>query len=147
MSDASVVLEPAGAESVSEVEALLSANDLPAGDVEAKPECFYVAFDDGDAVGIGGVEVHGSAGLLRSVVVRESERGHGYGTAICDGFEREARADGVEELYLLTTTAAAFFEDRGYERVERERAPDAIRDTTEFSKLCPASATCMVRSL
>lgn len=147
MSDASVELEPARADSVPEIEALLTANDLPAADVAANPECFYLAVDDGDVVGCGGLEVHGSAGLLRSMVVRQSVRGEGYGGAIASELAREARDAGLDELYLLTTTAAGFFAHRGYERVDRERAPDAIRATTQFTELCPASATCMRTSL
>lgn len=70
-----------------------------------------------------------------------------YGTALCDRLEDRASADGVETLYLLTTTAAEFFADRGYVAVERSGAPDAIRGTTEFADLCPSSATCMAKSL
>jgi amino-acid N-acetyltransferase len=53
----------------------------------------------------------------------------------------------VETLYLLTTTAAPFFERYGYGAVAREEVPRPIRDTTEFTDLCPASATCMVKGL
>lgn len=138
-------------DSLSYVEALLEANGLPARDVRSKPDCFYVAYGDedagADAVGVGGVEAYGSDGLLRSVAVEESVRGEGYGTALCDALEAEARASGVETLYLLTTTAAAFFADRGYEELERADAPADIRATTEFEALCPASAVCMRKSL
>jgi len=147
MSDETVDIEPATGEALADVEALLAANDLPADDVREKPDAFYVAFDDGDAVGVGGVEVYGSAGLLRSLVVRERLRGEGYGTAICDALEREARDAGVAVLYLLTTTAADFFAGRGYDVVDRDDAPDALRATAEFADLCPTSATCMRTSL
>ncbi|NHN42005.1 GNAT family N-acetyltransferase [Halorubellus sp. JP-L1] len=149
MSDATVDLEPASGnalgdvEGLADVEALLAANDLPADDVREKPDAFYVAFDDGDAVGVGGVEVHDSAGLLRSLVVRDRVRGEGYGTAICDALEREAHDAGVTDLYLLTTTAADFFAARGYDVVDRAEAPDSLQGTAEFADLCPSSATCM----
>jgi amino-acid N-acetyltransferase len=153
MTDPDVDLVPAtdatlaDGDALADVEALLAANDLPAADVDAKPEAFFVAFDDGDAVGIGGVEARGSAGLLRSLVVRESVRGQGYGTAICDALEREAREDGLGALYLLTTTASGFFAARGYDEMDRAGAPDAIRETAEFADLCSDAATCMHKPL
>jgi amino-acid N-acetyltransferase len=53
----------------------------------------------------------------------------------------------VETLYLLTTTAAAFFARHGYETVERDTVPARIRGTTEFDDLCPDSAVCMRKRL
>ena len=129
------------------VETLLEENGLPSRDVRAKPECFYVGCDGDGRVGVGGVEVYGSDGLLRSVVVERSARGNGFGAALCDALEGEARADGVERLYLLTTTAADFFAERGYVEIERSAAPASIRRTAEFEDLCPATATCMEKSL
>jgi len=86
-------------------------------------------------------------GLLRSLVVERPARGTGLGTAICDRLEAIARGDGIDTLYLLTTTAPEFFAARGYAEIERAEAPDAIRGTTEFEDLCPASATAMRKSL
>lgn len=146
MSNASVRLEPAG-DDLEYVERLLAENGLPAEDVRSKPDCFFVAFDGRDRVGVGGLERYGADGLLRSVAVEESARGAGIGTAICDHLEREARSAGVERLWLLTTTAAGFFAARGYDPVDRSRAPERIRETAEFADLCPGSAACLCRSL
>ncbi|UPV99880.1 arsenic resistance N-acetyltransferase ArsN2 [Halorussus gelatinilyticus] len=147
MNDSTVTLRPADEDALSYVETLLERNDLPASDVRSNPDCFYVAYDGDEAVGVGGVERYGSDGLLRSVVVERSARGDGLGTALCDALERDARDSGVETLYLLATTAAEFFADRGYDEIERAAAPETIRQTTEFTDLCPDSATCMKRSL
>jgi len=146
MSDARLTLRPAD-DAMDYVEALLAANDLPTADVREKPNCFYVASDGDERVGVGGVERHGDAGLLRSVVVERSARGTGCGTALCEALEAEASADGVATLYLLTTTAAGFFAARGYETVDREDAPPGIRNTAEFDDLCSAAATCMQKPL
>ena len=147
MSDASVTLRLEQADDLEYVEQLLAENGLPAGDVRSKPDCFFVAVQDGERVGVGGIEQYGTAGLLRSVAVEESRRGEGFGTAICDRLEKRARADGTEQLWLLTTTAAEFFDARGYEEAAREEAPEEIRNTTEFSDLCPDSAACLRRTL
>lgn len=147
MTDSSITIRKADGNDVARVEALLEANGLPFRDVRTKPERFFVAYSDAERIGVGGVEQYGSNGLLRSVVVTESNRGRGYGTALCDALEERAREDGVETLYLLTTTAAAFFRRRGYEETARESAPSTIRRTTEFADLCPDSATCLRKHL
>ena len=147
MSGATLTLRRADERERSYVETLLDANELPTADVRTTPARFYVGYVGDERVGIAGLESDGTDGLLRSVVVEQSARGNGFGTALCDALERRARADGVETLYLLTTTAADFFADRGYEELERADAPAAIRATTEFDELCPASATCMRKQL
>ncbi|SER70932.1 arsenic resistance N-acetyltransferase ArsN2 [Natrinema salaciae] len=147
MTDASITLRDATAADLDRLEALLDANGLPTRDVRTKPECFFVAVSETAWIGIGGVELYGSHGLLRSVVVTEPNRGRGYGAALVDALEEYARANGVESLYLLTTTAAAFFRRAGYEAIERAAVPPRIQRTTEFAALCPASAICMKTAL
>jgi amino-acid N-acetyltransferase len=130
------------------VETLLTAHGLPSVDVRSTPAAFYVALDDDDdRVGVGGVEPHGTDGLLRSVVVEPSVRGEGYGGDLCAALEDRARTDGIDTLYLLTTTAAGFFGARGYEPIDRADAPPSIRSTAQFDDLCPATATCMRKRL
>lgn len=147
MVDMPLELEPAGEDRLGDVERLLAANGLPADDVRSGSAQFYVASTGDGVVGVGGLELNGDTGLLRSVAVRESARGSGVGTAVCERLEDEARAEGVAALYLLTTTAADFFADRGYGEVERSGAPPAIRATTQFEDRCPATAVCMRKGL
>lgn len=147
MSGSSLELQRAGETELSYVETLLERNDLPSQDVRSKPECFYVGYDGGDPVGIGGIESYSPDGLLRSVVVDRTVRENGIGTALCNALETEARARDVETLYLLTTTAATFFATCGYREIERSAAPASIRQTTEFSDLCPTEADCLKKSL
>ena len=147
VSTPTVTLEPVGSDTVAYVETLLERADLPARDVRSHPEWFYVGRDGGNRIGVGGIEAYGAVGLLRSVVVERDVRGTGYGNALCEALEARARRDGVETLYLLTTTAPAFFAGRGYVRIDRAGAPVAIRETDEFSDLCPATATCLRKEL
>ncbi|MFW6382934.1 MAG: hypothetical protein ACOCZD_02725 [Haloferacaceae archaeon] len=58
-----------------------------------------------------------------------------------------ARNDGLGAVYLLTTTAADFFADLGFEPVDREAVPEPIRQSAAFADLCPSTATCMRRDL
>lgn len=147
MTEATVTLRRARPEDLEYVEDLLDRNGLPVDDVRSRPEAFYVAFEEGEPVGIGGLEIHGSDALLRSVVVEERMRGEGHGSSICASLESEAAAAGVDRLYLLTTTASGFFDARGYDEIDRSEAPAAIRETEEFADLCPDAATCMRTSL
>lgn len=147
MTDTAVTVREAAPDDMDRIEELLDASGLPTADVRGESVRFVVAVDDDGIAGAGGLELYESAGLLRSVVVAASNRDRGYGTAVCDRLEADARADGVEWLYLLTTTAPAFFRRRGYEEIERDAAPSSIRETTEFSSLCPDSALCMRKRL
>lgn len=80
-------------------------------------------------------------------MVEPGARGEGYNSAICEAVETEARDAPPGALYLLTTTAAEFFRARGYEEISRSDAPETIRQTSEFDELCPATATCLTKSL
>lgn len=126
---------------------ILERNGLPATDLETAPATFYLAFVDDERIGIGGLEQYGGDGLLRSVVIEESVRGTGLGTALFAALETRARDQEIETLYLLTTTAADFFAKQGFHVVDRATVPSSIQATTEFSDLCPDSATCMEKSL
>jgi len=69
------------------------------------------------------------------------------GSALVQHAERHALGKGVRTVYLLTTTAQAFFEDLGYGPTTRESCPLAIRATPEFVSLCPASAVILMKRL
>lgn len=94
-----------------------------------------------------GLERHGPDALLRSLAVRPGLRSAGLGAQLVDALEQRARAGGVRALYLLTTTAADYFERKGYERIARAEAPDALQASREFSSLCPSQAVCMRKLL
>lgn len=98
-------------------------------------------------VGVVGVERWGEAALLRSLVVTPAWRGGGLAQRLVAQAEQLARSRGAADLWLLTTTAADYFAQRGYQRVARSEAPAALQQSTEFQSLCPASATCMGRAL
>jgi len=129
------------------VRPLLLGADLPASDLADPLEHFFGcgAVDDPD--GIVGLELFDGEALLRSLVVRDSARTRGCGSALVAAAEEHARHAAVERIWLLTETAEEFFRRRGYRKAERIVAPPAIRQTSEFSALCPASAVLMTRHL
>jgi amino-acid N-acetyltransferase len=127
---------------------LLGAAGLPTEDLaRLSLEHFFFAGPVDAPTGLVGLEMFGDVALLRSLVVAEPLRGSGAGSALLDHAERHARSRGVKVVYLLTTTAEAFFARRGYGHAARASAPTAIRATREFSALCPSSSAFMSRQL
>ena len=128
--------------------AALAKAGLPCDDVEAPGRLFW-RFSDADdvPVGFGGLEVHGPAALVRSVLTLPPLRRRGLGGAIVAGLEAEARLLKCRSVWLLTTTAQRLFERLGYARVDRAEVPAAIRATAQFASLCPDTATAMAKRL
>jgi amino-acid N-acetyltransferase len=131
-----------------EVVALLISEELPVSDLRSsnQPKLFGVRVG-GSIIGIVGIESHGNAGLLRSLVVGKASRKAGCGQKLVAKAEAWANDKGVKSLYLLTTTAARYFSRLGYEVVPRNQAPASIVNTAQFTELCPASATFMRKIL
>ncbi len=122
----------------------LAAARLPAADLSIDDmQHFLLAESDGVPVGTVGLEPFGNVGLLRSLVVVPHSQGGGAGRMLVAALEGQAAARGMHELWLLTTDADAYFTKLGYEVMPRESAPESIRQTTEFSKLCPGDAILM----
>ncbi len=130
------------------VQALLLAADLPIDDLG--PERlggFLIAQDEIATVGLIGLEILGTVGLLRSLVVARDARNTGLGGKLVGALEAAAVAAGIAELWLLTIDAERFFQRHEFEIIDRTAAPDEIRQTDEFSALCPDSAYLMRKSL
>jgi N-acetylglutamate synthase-like GNAT family acetyltransferase len=141
-------LRAAVPEDLARVVALLDKAGLPAADIKRDGlRDFIVALDAGEIIGAAGLERHGEHGLLRSLVVAPDWRGHGLGAALVDAVEANARLLGVRSLSLLTGTAAPFFAARGYAAIARSHAPPPIQASMEFATLCPASSTCMHKTV
>jgi amino-acid N-acetyltransferase len=120
--------------------------NLPSTDItEETLAHFLVCRDPVGVVGIVGLEVFGEIALIRSLVVSEERQGRGLGKRLVSAAQEMAAELKVRDIYLLTTTAAEFFEYLGYRQIDRELAPVAISSTKEFSSLCPSTAVFMVK--
>lgn len=130
------------------VVALLDAVDLPYDDLTNTSLHHFRVLRRAKALcGVVGLEPVGSAALLRSLAIQPSKRGQGYGQALVREAEAYGRAQGIDTLYLLTTTAASFFAALDYESIARDSVPPSIAQTDEFNRICPSTATCMQKSL
>ena len=140
-------VEPATPEDRAAIRALLAANALPVDDLAQSPATFLLARIDGALAGVVGLEAFGASALLRSLCVAGDHRNRGVARSLCAAIEAVARGLGVRDLYLLTTTAAAFFERQGFSVAARDVATAEIRGTAEFRDLCPSTATFMRKPL
>lgn len=122
--------------------AALRAARLPTEDLRSEP-FRYFCLDD---VAWGGLGDEHDA-LIRSVVVKPEARGRGLGALLVGALVERARQDGVQRLWLLTTDSAPFFARLGWTAAKRSSAPPKITASRQFSDLCPASSTIMVRAL
>ena len=131
-----------------DIKRLLDASALSTDDLTPDVQENFLVLRDGQTlVAVIGIEGAGPAALLRSLAVSEHLRGDGVGRHMVAAAEVLARRRGVVSLYLLTTTAADYFSKLGYRNTPRETAPAGIRNTLQFSRLCPASSSFMVKSL
>lgn len=108
---------------------------------------YYTLDEDREPVGFGGLEGSGPDQMIRSVVIPPHQRGRGCGRAIVECLVRQAVTDGVERLWLLTASADPFFARLGFQVMPRAAAPHSVRDSRQFSGLCPASAVLMCQRL
>ena len=133
-------------EDLSRATLMLSTAGLPVTDLLAEHLAF-VAEDKERVVGVIGFESCGRVGLLRSLVVAEDARFAGVGRRLVASLEADAREQGLDELWLLTIDADPYFARLGYKIRDRKDAPEAIRETAEFSALCPGDAALMFKLL
>ena len=125
----------------------LKSADLPADDIDLPGRTFFEFSRDGETVGWGGFETHGTDGLLRSMVVEPAYRSKGVGIAVLRVIEAKAAAQGIARFHLLTTTASGFFKQQGYAVNQQGSAPPLRSQTEQFRGLCPGSACYMCKAL
>lgn len=129
------------------VQSLLSASHLPLDGVKENLSGFVVAEDRGKIAGAIGLEKFGSVALLRSAVVSSEHRGSGVGRKLVEQILERAAKDGIEELFLLTTTAEKYFPRFGFASTTRSDVPPSVKASAEFQGACPDTAVVMKRRI
>lgn len=134
--------------SLDEILPVLTGCNLPVADISvSSPPQFFGFRVAGSVVAVVGLEQFQSVGLLRSLAVSPGHRGRGLARELVSFVESFAQSRGVESLFLLTTTAEAFFVALGYGPASRQEAPHAIQATPQFSGLCPSSSAFLSKRL
>jgi len=140
-------VRPATPVDAGKIREMLERAALPADGVADGLPDVLVGEVGGTVVAVARLEVSGTVGLLRSVVVQPDRRSGWRGSEIVRAMLQRAAAQGPAELFLLTTTARGFFERLGFRIAPRDAAPLPIQCTEQFSTLCPSSAVLMRRAL
>jgi amino-acid N-acetyltransferase len=108
---------------------------------------FKISDPQGNITAAIGLEQYGEYGLLRSLVVGESYRNRGLAGMLVRKVIEHSTVLGLKKLILLTTTADVYFEKHQFERIQRDDVPEEIKQSTEFSSICPVSAIVMQKKL
>lgn len=127
--------------------ALLQAEKLPVEDLPASLDNFFVALNEDKVIGAIGLEQYGNYALLRSMVVHAAHRNKHIASSLVEQLEHYGNTLGISDMYLLTETAPAYFEQKGYQKIKREEVPAALQSSSEFSHVCPVSAIVMKKEL
>jgi len=140
-------ITPATNETRQDIVSLLQSEKLPVEDLPVSLANFFIAHNNGEIIAAIGLERYENYGLLRSLVVHKDFRNNNIAGKLITALEGKAKKDGVEILYLLTETAPDYFAKKGYEKISREDVPEALKQSSEFSHVCPVSAVVMKKQL
>jgi len=142
-----LTIRPAAQSDLIQIQQLLKDSNLPFEDIAEHIADFVVAEEGQNMIGVAGLEIHGKAGLLRSVAVTESHRSKGIGSLLYNQVVSQAQQKGLRELSLLTTTAEEFFGKKGFRKVKGETIPQYVKSTKEYQIFCASTAVCMKKKI
>lgn len=126
----------------------LRAAALPLDDLtEPGRTVFAYRTSAGQLIGYGGYEVLGEHALLRSIVVLPEWRAKALGRNLVALLQRRAFDGGARRAWVITSSAAPFFEKVGFKPVSRGDAPAIVLATRQASSLCPADAALLARTI
>lgn len=133
----------AGSKDLDKIQSLLSANKLCFNDINQDGVSLFVVEKEDQHIGYFGIELFDTEALFRSMIVLPQERDKGYGEGIWQLALNMIKERGIKDVYLLTNTAASFFEKLGFEVFDRNAVPDVIGQTSEFAEFCAEDSVCM----
>lgn len=131
------------------VEGLVEQCGLPVSDLnQVNWYCFALLEQKGKIIALGGLEATGKELLLRSVAVDSDYRNQRFAEKIVFELFNAIDNSQYSEVYLMTLDAEDYFSRRfAFASIERDAAPEDIRNSTQFLGVCPASATLMKKNL
>ncbi|MDH3267982.1 MAG: arsenic resistance N-acetyltransferase ArsN2 [Ignavibacteria bacterium] len=142
-----IIIREAIVDDFEAIKSLLNSASLPSVDIKKHLINFYVLENEENIIGTIGMEFYGDTALLRSFVVKKKCQKKGYGHILYQALISRAMKMNVKNIYLLTETADEFFSKKGFKKLVRELVPHPIKQTNEYSTLCPSDSICMVKRL
>jgi len=140
-------IEEASVKDLPGIVVLLQDTDLPPDGIEPHVDNFLIIRSPNAVAGpevlIGcvGLEVYKNYALLRSLAVHPDFQRRGIGKKLVSQITKSAKVRRINHLYLLTDTAEDFFRSLGFDLVERQDVPFAVRQSIEFTTLCSSAAS------
>ena len=122
----------ASEEDIPQIEALITAERLPAYGLAEYLETFFVLEEGAKVVGCAGLEVYGDAALLRSVVVAPDQRLRDEARRLVEASLDKARQRSVQRVYLFTMYADAFFRRLGFREASLDDFEEAVRASRQY---------------
>lgn len=127
-----VTLTPALPGDVGAVLDLVSAVHLPTAGIAESMAYFWVAREGERLVGTVGLEVYDDLAFLRSLAVTPARQHAGLGRALTETALAYLTTRQFRAVYLLTTTAEAFFTRHGFALLARDEVPASVQRSVEF---------------
>lgn len=124
-----------------EIAALLTTSGLPV--VRVHDAKYFLVADDGQIIGVIGAIYDTSQALLRSFAVSPYKRARGIGGKLVERMLIELKMNKLQEVYLITDTAADYFRHMGFQEIQREVVPTGLLTESGLDKACPCSSRCM----
>lgn len=138
---------PSEMQYLEDVKLLLREYKLPYEDIDEHFTHFILAKKEEKIVGAIGLEIYGNIGLLRSFVVDKVLRNKKIGDTLILSLFNYSFEQGIKTLYLLTTTAEKYFLKYKFQVENKDNLAKLIKQTKEFSCICPCSAVAMRKDL
>lgn len=130
------------------VSQLLSEADLvPVALKNEQLHLFCKFAEEEQIIGVVGVEVYGSACLLRSLAVREDKRNAGIARALLKEALVFAQQSGCFDVYLITETIGETMLRYGFTVINRKDVPQEILESPYFNGICPCSSQVMHKNI
>ncbi|MFZ5643636.1 MAG: C-GCAxxG-C-C family (seleno)protein [Bacillota bacterium] len=124
------------------IASLLMECGLPTAGVLESLDNFIVA-DNGSVVGVVGMEISGTSVMLRSLAVKPEFRNTGIGKALVDILLKNISHRELQDVYLMTGTAAEYMARWGFIKTDRSAMPSSLLVKSALNTACPSCSTCM----
>ena len=126
------------------IEHLLQNSSLPTVGLSLASAQFLLAETKAnEVIGVLGAQHNEAATLFRSFAVISPWRGKGVGMALVKTMLNRLQEQNRTVLYLLTETAASYFEGLGFQFISREEIPQILLVQSGLDQACPCSSQCM----
>jgi len=135
-------------EDLEQIKELLLETNLVIEDVYKHIENFIIIRKhNGSILACAGMEIYNEIGFLRSVAVKSNLQGKGIGSLLVESVINKAKEKNIQTLFLLTETAEAFFSKFSFKTINRDKAPESIKNTYEFEVACAETGILMRKEL